>query len=124
MTTGRLLTAAARVRGSALLLCGMWAVTLLLLLPGVATAELVLALVRRWQLRRIYRLRTVECPRGHTVVVRGRDVAWECEACHFTSVGGSAFSPCRRCSSTCGSVSCACGASVRNPAFDLVDAKP
>lgn len=119
--TGRLVAAAAGVRGSPALLVGVWAITLALV-PAVALADGVLALVLWWRLRSIYRRHSVQCPRGHLVVVRARDAAWECASCRYAAVGESAFGPCVRCGATCGFVLCACGASVPNPAFHLLAA--
>lgn len=61
----------------------------------------------------------VFCPRGHLVRVSDGAALWTCGSCGYGYLG-SGFAPCPRCRAISAFIQCYCGASVKNPVWDLL----
>ena len=102
---------------------GRWSFQLMVLivvvalLPLAAVIDLIRWGWRRWRIAHLLTAETVRCPRGHTVALIAP--GWQCHTCSFV-YSGSGYHPCPRCGSIAAYVSCACGCSVPNPLFDVV----
>jgi hypothetical protein len=102
---------------------GRWSIQLMVLmvvvalLPWAVLIDLARWGWRRWRIARLLGAETVRCPRGHTVVLVAP--GWQCHTCGFV-YSGSGFHSCPQCGTVAAYVSCACGCSVPNPLFELV----
>lgn len=91
----------------------------LLALPVTLIVDAVVLFVRSVRVAGYVQATEVVCPRGHVVRVRGHSALWTCGSCGYGYLG-SGFAPCPRCRAVAGFVQCSCGASVRNPLFEIL----
>lgn len=95
------------------------ALVALVLLPATLLVDAIILFAGVVRVAGRLEVTDVRCPRGHVVRVMGTRVLWTCGSCGFGYLG-SGFAPCPRCRAVAAFVQCACGASVKNPVFEIL----
>ena len=63
----------------------------------------------------------IRCPAGHLNQTKGPDVAWLCRCGFSYGDGASGLGRCELCGEAPAYLSCACGRSIPNPIFNLIN---
>ena len=63
----------------------------------------------------------IRCPAKHLNQLKGDDVAWVCRCGYSFGDGASGLGCCELCGEVASHLSCACGRSIKNPVFNIIN---